>query len=159
MVCSCALGANRAATGESPSNTACARPLNRGPLGGLDGGQNLTFVPDGEEGTLYFFRQRPTKGSSLISPLPSVETSFSLKSTRNSWKSRPAARARATSVIDVSYSLSAFGDLIRWEFQENFSTAWQLRALEHAEEIGACFDHVSKEREELEKVFFGILGP
>jgi hypothetical protein len=64
-----------------------------------------------------------------------------------------AERARSIAVTDLSYCLNAFAHLIRWRFQENFSTGWQLRALDHSEKIGARFAHVSKEREELERVF------
>jgi len=62
-------------------------------------------------------------------------------------------RARSANVSDVSYSLNAFGHLIRWKFQENFSAGWQLKALNDADEFGAHYDHVAKEIGELERLF------
>jgi hypothetical protein len=63
------------------------------------------------------------------------------------------ARARSADVVDLSYSLNAFSHLIRWRWQENFSTDWQLKALERAEQIGARFHDIREEKEELEGCF------
>lgn len=62
-------------------------------------------------------------------------------------------RAKILLGHDLSYCLNAFGHLIRWCFKRNFSTAWEISALVHADEIGQKFEKGGSEKQELERLF------
>ncbi len=62
-------------------------------------------------------------------------------------------RAKTLQGYDLSYSLNAFGHLIRWRFKENFSTGWEIHALDHADEIGLKFENIEREKERLGRLF------
>jgi hypothetical protein len=63
------------------------------------------------------------------------------------------ALARDLHEIDYAFALNPLGHLIRVSFQANFSTTWQLRALERGWEVGLEFEAIAKGRNELESLF------
>lgn len=54
--------------------------------------------------------------------------------------------------IDFSYLVNPFGHLIRWTFQENFSTRWQVNALRRGEESGLRHVESTVEKNELDRL-------
>ena len=54
---------------------------------------------------------------------------------------------------DLCYCMSSFAHLIRWGFKANFTSRWELQALNAAEEIGVKFERTYKRAQELEELF------
>ena len=54
---------------------------------------------------------------------------------------------------DVTYCFRALAHLIRWSCRDSFSSSWELKALRHAEEVGAKFEHTADESGDLERLF------
>ena len=66
---------------------------------------------------------------------------------------RVHALAKGLPNIDMSYCLHSFAHLIRWCFRRNFSTAWEIDTLTHADQIGGKFERTYAGKNELERLF------
>lgn len=54
---------------------------------------------------------------------------------------------------DVTYCFRALAHLIRWSCKDSFSSYWELKALQTAEEDGVKFNHAADERDKLDRMF------